>query len=228
VFGRKTALGLLTGALAATGVVGGGAAVWAASAKPSQPGNVIQACVGRHGVLRLALRDGCHGREALISWNQQGPAGPAGPGLNPTPLAAVQSTPPTTAPVTSTAFGPIAGLSLSLQPGTYLINADLRGVIYSGGAPGCGLVGRLAFGPTVATATTAIADSQRLVLYTPVAVSNLQGSASIHVIYTAAGSGPTVVQVQAAQAPSPNACLAGTGIATDMNGASAIDAVRIN
>jgi hypothetical protein len=231
VFGRKTTLALLTGTLVAAGTVGGGAAVWAASAKPTAPGDQIHACAGRHGILRLAFHDHCGRREFPIAWNRQGPAGPPGPALNPTPLQSIQVPPAPPiefVPTTTPAFTPLTGLSVSLQPGTYLINVDLRGVINSGAPNGCGLTGRLAFGPTLATATTPVPNSQRLVLFTPATITNLQGSASIHVIYTAIGGAPTVVQAQAARVGTGNSCAAGTGIATDANGASAIDAVRIN
>ena len=221
MFGRKTTLALLTGGLV---LAGSGAAVWAATPTPQAFGNEIHACVGDHGKLRLAFHN-CRRFEDHISWNRQGPQGPPGPSLNPTTLQSVQTAPLPIFALNATGLTPTAipGLSVNLPgPGTYLINANVRGIINNGGvADNCFIVAQL-----LSSAAPALANTQRLVaidITNSTAVRNIQATAPIQALYTA--TGPTTVTVQGFVGGN---CPANTGVATDGNGASVIDAVRIN
>jgi hypothetical protein len=220
VFGRKTAMGLLTGALVAAGVVGGGAAVWAAGPKPQFSGGEIRGCVNENGRLRL-IWDGhhCHGDEYFISWDRRGPRISANEVALPN---GAPNTPAATAfNVTAAlpAFAPVTGFSIALPgPGTYLISANVRGKIVPAGAALCYITANLAAGATT------IPSSERLVVLNSEAdPTDVQATAPIQLVYRA--TAPTTIQVQAARAPSCGA--ATTQILSDDNGASNIDAVRI-
>jgi hypothetical protein len=240
VFGRKTALGLLTGAFAATGVVGGGAAVWAANAKTTQAGDVIQACAGDHGVLRLAVPD-CRAHESVISWNvegQQGPVGPQGP-QGPQGPAGVGSGPTfdvlpfvannvahRTGYVLSTHPTAIPDLQLVLpRPGTYLIAADVRGVLVQSAGHDCFLMAQFVQG----SPGTAVSGTQRTVVTdftTPGTV--VDGTAPIQTVLTTTVAN-TVVEVSAFAVNSLGNACAGVGrIISDRHGASTLNAVRIH
>lgn len=216
-------MGLLTGALVAAGVVGGGAAVWAAGPKPQVSGNQIRGCVSDHGRLRL-IWDGhhCHGDEGFISWDRHAPpiasaqtVLPDGPGGGPTA---------TVADVTSVlpAFAAVTGYTVALPgAGTYVISANVRGRIIPADGALCWIVARLA----TTNPAAPIASSQRLVVLNGIAgPSQVQGTAPIQLLYTATGA--TTVQVEAARA---GTCAAGTttAVLSDDNGASNIDAVRV-
>jgi hypothetical protein len=233
VIGRKTTLTLLTGALLAVGTLGSGAAVWAASAKPTPgPGDEIHACAGKHGFLRLSVHYDCRPREFPISWNRQGPAGPpgpAGPSLNPTTLQSVQTGSPFAVPAGAGAAAPVPGLSVNLpQAGTYEINANVRGVIHypAGPAHSCWITADLTNG------ATQVPNSLRLVVLDingSTADEWAQATAPIQMLVTVAGPSTVNVRAFSASTANPSACPAGagTGIYTDANGASTINAVRI-
>jgi hypothetical protein len=227
---------LVTGALVTVGVLGSGATVYAATPTP-QPqayGRTIRACVGDHGQLRLAF-GGCRGFEDRISWNRRGPAGPPGPAaplLNPTPLQSVQTGSPFPVPAGAGAIAPVPGLAVNLPAaGTYLINGNVRGLIhYAAAVPvgghSCWITADLA------TGTAMVPNSQRLVVLDINGTTDpewAQATAPISMLVTVAG--PTTVNVRAFSdtTGAPGACPGGadTGIYTDVNGASTINAVRI-
>jgi hypothetical protein len=231
VFGRTTMLGLLTGTLAA---------VWAASAKSTQGGDTIQACAGDHGALRLAIPN-CHTGESLISWavegpqgprGPQGPAGPAGPagvGSGPTfdtlPFVA-NDVAHRTGYVLSTHPTAIPDLHLVLpRPGTYLITADVRGVLVQSAAHDCFLMAEFVQG----SPGTAVSNTQRAVVTdftTPGAV--VDGTAPIQTVLTTTVAN-TVVEVSAFAVNSLGNACAGVGrIISDQHGASTLNAVRIH
>jgi len=222
VFGRKTAYGLLTGALVATGVVGGGAAVWAAGPKPQHSGNEIRGCVNDNGRLRL-IWDGhhCHGDEYFISWDRRAPR------INANEVALPNGAPNTPAAtafnVTSAlpAFAPVTGFSIALPgPGTYMISANIRGKITPVDGNLCYITANLAAGATT------IPSSERLVVLNTVATAtDVQATAPLQLLYHA--TGPTTIQVQAARGGCPGGVATTTQILSDDNGASNIDAIRI-
>jgi hypothetical protein len=210
----------------AAGTFGGGAAVWAASAKPAPgPGDQINACAGRHGILRLAFQHNCRRHEFPISWDRQGPPGPPGPPLNPySPLLqSVQTGSPFAVPAGAGAAAPVPGLSVTLpNAGTYLINANAAAV--ASGGHDCWITADLA------TGTTQVANSQRLVVLDidgPPPPEYAQATAPIQMLVTVAAG--TVVNVRAfSDSVAPGGCPAETNVDTDVNGASTINAVRIS
>ncbi|HEY3605558.1 MAG TPA: hypothetical protein VGL04_12865 [Sporichthyaceae bacterium] len=235
VFGRKTTLTLLTGALVAAGTFGGGAAVWAASAKPAPgPGDQINACAGRHGILRLVhYADQCRHREFPISWNRQGPPGAPGPSLNAfNPLLqAVQAPGTFNVPVGPGAIAAVPGLTVTLpSAGTYLINANVRGVIhYAGPVPvgghSCWITADLANGATQVTNSQRLVD---LLINLNPTREYMQATAPIQMLVTVAAGAIINVRAFSDTTGAPGACPAETTIVTDQNGASTINAVRID
>jgi hypothetical protein len=132
---------------------------------------------------------------------------------------------------------PVPGLTVNLpQAGTYLINANVRGVIHwattlPAGAHSCWITADLATGPTQ------VANSQRLVVLGingNTAPEWAQGTAPVQMVVTVPGA--TTVTVRAfndtTNTVAPGACPTGAGgqtsVVTDVNGASTINAVRIN
>lgn len=241
MFGRKTTLALLTGGLV---LAGSGAAVWAATPTPQAFGNEIHACVGDHGKLRLAFHN-CRRFEDHISWNRQGPQGPPGPSLNTTPA---QKTQPTGAYTVTTTMLPVTGLFLQLPTtGTYLISANVRGYIDYPAATthDCFVTADLASGPgpTPTPGMTVATDSQRLVVIdintyassftlpngttaTPATTddSNVQATAPIQAIVS--GAAGSIVTVRAIRSTCTGAST--VQIVTNVDGASTLNAVRIN
>jgi len=206
---------------------GGGTAVWAAGAKASQEGDTIQACVGRHGALRLQLPDGCHGPEGLISWNQQGPQGiqgiqgPPGPSLNPNPAQDVLAN-----GVVLTQTPSSTGLDIVLPAdGTYLLNANVRGIINFATASAnhdCRIEVELRSAPATAvpnTRRTVTIDQSNLASHT----SNTQATAPINMIYT--GTAGTTITLWGVAFG--NNCGTGAGIASNSGGRTTLNAVRI-
>lgn len=240
---RSTALGLLTGMLVAAGTIGGGAAVWAASAKPAQSDEVIQACAGDHGVLRLAIPN-CRAHESLISWNVEGPQGPAGPQgpqgpQGPPGLPGGSSQPQfASLPVVeheiaeSMRFGLtsdpafVPGLRVVLStPGTYLISGNVRGALMQSASHDCSLVAQLVQGsPRVAIPTT----QRTIVNDVATPGTEMNATAPIEAVLTTTVPN-TVVRVSAFTVNSMGFACAGVGrIISDTHGATTLHAQRIS